>query len=104
MTDDPSGETRHIPATVREDWELHVFTQAYQALASTGDACRILCQDHPDLMDQIAKAIMTFFYDGDVFDQIAREMLSNEPDYWGLRLSEIEPDVARRIIGQILGD
>src|SRR4030095_431873 len=96
----PLRSTRE-PLPARDDWERHIKQQAYQGLETAGDACRILSREHPDLRDSIAKGIMNFLYDGDVFDQVALRMLEEDPEYWGARLSELDDAVARRIVGQI---
>src|SRR5262245_26806318 len=97
----PLRSTRE-PLSARDDWERHISRATYHALESIGDACRLMCQEHPDLLDQIAAGIESFLSDGDVFDQVARRLLELDPEYWGYRIGELDEQIAKRIIGQVI--
>lgn len=91
-----------VERTEREDFENHIRGQVYNALYSAGDLCRIMCQEHPDLLDHIAKAIDSFLSDGDVFNQVATSLLNSDPIYWRHRIAELDEDTARQIVEGIL--
>jgi len=90
--------------TEREEWENQVNQLVYQALAAAGDTCRLLCSAHPDLLDSIAKGISDFLSDGDVFDQVARTLLELDPEYWGNQIGLLPDEIAKRVVGQVLGE
>lgn len=95
--------TRRVLAP-QEDWAKLVQDITYESLANAGNVCRLMCQEHPDLLDQIAKGIMKFLSDGDVFEQVARQLFEEDPAYWGDILNDINEDSCKAVIGKVLGE
>jgi len=86
----------------KEEYRKHVSDQTYHALESAGDLCRLQCQEDPDLLDFIADGIWRFLSDGDVFDQVMITFFQKNPEYVGHCLANLDPDLARKIVGEIL--